>query len=126
MAGTVRSYIIITPVELFTGDRPLLGRAQNFFERVRSFFAADRKKDAGCDDGGLGVAIDIHTLALEAFTLLSFESVFRICVFDDLIVNDCLALVDFPVVRLGQRDDWHRKAEVAPLLFNDGEPLPDA
>ena len=112
-----------TPVELFSRHRPLLGCAENFLERVRCFFAANGEEDAGGDNGGLGVAVDVDALALEALALFSFEGVFSVCIFDDLIVNDSLALVDFTVVGLGERDNGHGQAEVSPLLFDDRETL---
>ena len=111
------------PVELFTGNRPLLCGAEDFFESVRCLLASDGEENAGGDDGGLGVAVDVHTLALEALALFSFEGVFCVCVFDDLIVNDCLALVDFTVVSLGKSDNGHGESEVSTLLLDDGEPL---
>ncbi len=90
---------------------------------MRRFFAADGKKHARCDDGGLRVAVDVDTLALVALALLSFESVFCISIFDHLIVDDCLPLVDLSVVRLGEGDDRYGQAEVAALFFNDREAL---
>ncbi len=115
--------LVNAPVELFTSNRPLLGGAENFFERVRCLLAPDGEEHACGDDGGLGVAVNVHTLALEALALFSFEGVFSVCIFDDLIVNDSLALVDFTVVGLGERDNGHGQAEVSPLLFDDRETL---
>ena len=111
------------PVELFTGNRPLLGGAENFFESVRCLLASDGEENAGGDDCGLGVAVDVDTLALVALTLLSLKSIFGVGIFDDLIVNDCLALVDLSVVCFCEGDDRDGQSEVSPLLFNDGETL---
>ena len=115
--------LLRTPVELLSRHRPLLGCAENFLERVRCFFAADGEEDAGGDNGGLGVAIDVDALALEAFALLAFESVLCVGIFDNLIVDNCLALVDLSVVRLCERDDGDGEGQVAPLLFDDAEAL---
>jgi hypothetical protein len=111
------------PVQLFTSDCPLLGSTENFFETVRRFFAADGEEDACSDDGGLRISVDVRTLALVALTLLSFQSIFRICVFDNLIVGYCFALVNFFVVVFCEVDDRDGQAEVAPLFFNDHKAL---
>ena len=113
------------PVQLLTSDCPLLGSTENFFETVRRFLAADGEEDASGDDGGLRISVDVRTLALVALTLLSFQSIFCICVFDNLIVGYCFALVNFFVVRFRKKDDGHGQAEVAALLFDDGEALGD-
>jgi len=90
---------------------------------VRCFFAADGEEDAGGDDGGLAVAVDVNALALVALALLSFKGIFCIGVFNDLIVDDCFALVNLSVVCLCKRDDGDGEGEVAPLFFDDAETL---
>ena len=90
---------------------------------MRCFFAANGEEDAGGDNGVLGVAVEVDTLALEAFALLSFQSVLCVSIFDNFIVDNCLALVDLLVVRLCERDDGGGEGEVAPLLFDDTEAL---
>jgi hypothetical protein len=72
---------------------------------MRRFFAADGEKDACGDDGGLRISVDVDALALVSLALLSFEGIFRICIFNDLIVDNCLPLVDFFVMILRKRDD---------------------
>ena len=93
------------PVELFTSYSPLLGSTENFFEGMRRFFAADGEKDACGDDGGLRVSVDVDALALVSLAFLSFKSIFRICIFNDLIVDNCLPIVDFFGMILRKRDD---------------------
>jgi hypothetical protein len=106
------------PVQLLTSDCPLLGSIDNFFETVRRYFAADGEEEACGDDGGLRISVDVRTLALAALTLLSFQSIFRICVFDNLIVDYCFALMNFFVVVFCEVDDRDGQSEVVPLFFN--------
>jgi hypothetical protein len=113
------------PVEFFTSHRPFLGSTENFFERVGGFFAANGEKDASGDDCGLRVSIDVYTLALVPLSLFSLKRILRVSVFDHLIVYDSLSLVNFFVVRFRKKDDGHGQAEVAALLFDDGEALGD-
>jgi hypothetical protein len=112
-----------TPVEFFTSHRPFLGSTEDFFEGMCRFFATDGEKHARGDNGGLGISVDVDTFALVAFAFLSLEGVFRVSIFDDLIVNDCLALMDLSVVRFCESDDGNGQSEVSPLLFYDGEAL---
>ena len=90
---------------------------------MRGLFAANGKKDAGGDDCGLGVSIDVHTLALVPLALFPLKRILCVCVFDNLIVDDCFAFVDFFVVVFCEGDDGDGQAEVAPLFFNDREAL---
>lgn len=87
------------------------------------FFATDGEKHACGDNGGLGISVDVDTLALVALAFLSLESVFGVGIFNDLIVNDCLALMDLSVVCFCEGDDRDGQTEVSPLLFDDGEAL---
>ena len=111
------------PVELLTSHCPFLGSTEDFFEGVCRFFATDGEKHACGDNGGLGISVDVDTLTLVALAFLSLESVFGVGIFNDLIVNDCLALMDLSVVCFCEGDDRDGQTEVSPLLFNDGETL---
>ncbi len=111
------------PVQLCTRNCPFLGSTKYFFETVRRFFAADGEKDACSDDGGLRISVDVDALALASLTLLSLEGIFRICVFDNFIVNNCFAFVDFLVIFFCEVDDRGGQAEVLPLFFDDREAL---
>ncbi len=74
---------------------------------MRGFFAANGKKDASGDDCGLRVSIDVYTLALVSLSLFSLKRILRVRVFDHLIVDDGLSLVNFFVVRFRKKDDGH-------------------
>ncbi len=90
---------------------------------MRRFFAADGEKDACGDDGGLRISVDVDALALVSLTLLSFEGIFGICVFHNLIVNNRFAFVDFLVMFFCEVDDRGGQAEVSPLFFDNREAL---